>query len=51
MKKVEKKNKQNRGNAFCLRAIVSNCIVGSFFVSEMVDIVPAVVFPDVEPSN
>jgi hypothetical protein len=36
-KKSKKQYKQNRGNAFCLGAM-SNCIGGSFFVPEMVDI-------------
>jgi hypothetical protein len=40
---------QNRGNAFGLGAY--NFTFGSFFGSEMVNIVAASVFSDVEPSN
>jgi hypothetical protein len=50
LKKVEKQYKQNRRNAFC-SGVMSNCIDGAFFVSEMVDKVPAAASSDVEPFN
>jgi hypothetical protein len=45
LKKSQKENKQNRGYAFCLGE--TNCIGGSFLVSEIVNKVAATVFTGV----